>query len=305
MSSSDEHAESVPESHPTIHHVQAKAAKVAERAKSTGVARLYGRLTAVDFMNSAFIFSVLVVVCLFPALVIIADLTGKSVQKAVITRLGLNAQAAKDVDGLIGSGHGALASLTVIGVVFLVLCIVGIAATLQGWYEKVFDQQPTEGLLKPYAIRIGWFAVLVAYLWLEVLIGQQTGPAGGRVLTFLCEFVVSVLFWWWSVHVLLSGRIGWRRLFPTGLATAICLTGLSVFSALLFSNSIISDEKSYGSIGVMMVLLSYCIGLGVVIHIGAVFGRMWDERHSPVAEMSSPGASEPIPARPGPSTIER
>jgi membrane protein len=93
-----------------------------------------------------------------------------------------------------------------------------------------------------------------------------------------------VLFWWWSVHLLLFGRLGWRQLFPTGLVTAICLTGLSVFSALLFSSSIVSDENSYGPVGVMMVLLSYCIGLGVVIHIGAVFGRMWDERHTPVQE---------------------
>jgi hypothetical protein len=28
----------------------------------------------------------------------------------------------------------------------------------------------------------------------------------------------------------------------------------------------------------MMVLLSYLIGLGVCIHLGAVAGRMWNER---------------------------
>jgi membrane protein len=286
MLPSNEHIEIVAQSRSTGSRVQARAAKVAERAKGSGVARLYGRLSAVDFMNSAFIFSVLVVVCLFPALVIVADLTGRSVQHAVITRMGLNAQAAKDVEGLIGNGHGALASLTVIGVAFLVLCVVGIAATLQGWYEKVFDLPPPGDWKKAFVTRIAWFVVLVAYLWVEVLIGMQTGPAGGRVLTFFCEFAVSVLFWWWSVHLLLFGRMGWRRLFPTGLVTAICLTGLSVFSALLFSSSIISDENSYGPVGVMMVLLSYCIGLGVVIHIGAVFGRMWDEKHTPGAEVT-------------------
>jgi len=264
--------------------VQGKAAKIAQRAKASAPARIYTRLNAVDFMNSAFQFSVLVVVCLFPVLVIFADVTGKSVQSAVVTRMGLNAQAAKDVEGLIGSGKGALTSLTIVGAAFLVLCAIGIASTLQGWYQKVFDVPPPDGWKRPLINRVAWFIGLLAYLTVEVIIGQHTGPAGGRVLIFACEFVVSVFFWWWSVHVLLFGRMGWRELFPTGLATAFCLTGLSVFSALLFSSSIISDEASYGPIGVMMVLLSYCIGLGVVIHIGAVVGRMWNERHAGVEQ---------------------
>ena len=219
---------SAPASTTSERGVKAKATKVVQRAKGSAPIRIYSRLSAVDFMNSAFIFSVLVLVCLFPVLVIVADLTGKSIQKAVVTRLGLNAQAAKDVTNLIGNGHGALASLTVIGAAFLILCMVGIAATLQAWYEKVFDFQPPDNGWKGYVVRIAWFITLVGYLWVEVLIGLQTGPAGGRVLTFFCEFAVAVLFWWWTVHTLLFGRLGWRELFPTGLVTAICLTGLSV-----------------------------------------------------------------------------
>jgi membrane protein len=53
------------------------------------------------------------------------------------------------------------------------------------------------------------------------------------------------------------------------------VTGLGVFSNLLFSEQIVSSDADYGSIGVVMVLLSYLIGLGVCIHLGAVAGRMW------------------------------
>jgi membrane protein len=70
-----------------------------------------------------------------------------------------------------------------------------------------------------------------------------------------------------------------------GLATAVCVTGLGVFSGLLLSQQIASSHSDYGPIGVVMVLLSYLIGLGVCIHLGAVAGRMWDERHpEPAAE---------------------
>jgi membrane protein len=71
----------------------------------------------------------------------------------------------------------------------------------------------------------------------------------------------------------------WRPLLPAAVATAVCVTGLGVFSALLFSSQIVSSDKDYGSIGVVMVLLSYLIGFGVCLHLGAVLGRLWNERH--------------------------
>jgi membrane protein len=53
-----------------------------------------------------------------------------------------------------------------------------------------------------------------------------------------------------------------------------------VFSALFFSKTIISNAHTYGPIGVVMVLVTYFIAVGVVVHLGAVFGRMWNERHT-------------------------
>jgi hypothetical protein len=60
-----------------------------------------------------------------------------------------------------------------------------------------------------------------------------------------------------------------------------------VFSALLFSGSITSGVSSYGPIGVVSALMSYLIGLGVCVHLGAVFGRMWNDRHDAQRELST------------------
>ena len=57
--------------------------------------------------------------------------------------------------------------------------------------------------------------------------------------------------------------------------------GLAVFSLLLFSGSVTSGEKSYGPIGVVLVLLYYLIGAGVCLLLGAAFGRTWNESHQP------------------------
>jgi membrane protein len=182
----------------------------------------------------------------------------------------------------------------VLGVAWLVLSAIGIASTLQAWYQKVYDQPPSQDWLRQLINRIIWVAAFLANIAVQVLVGMQVGPAGHHVLIFACEFVISVLFWWFTVHILLLGKVSWRALFPAGLATALCYTGLGVFSSIFFSKSIISDEKSYGPVGAVIVLLSYMIAFAVVVHIGAVLGRMWTERHSAAQVAQPPQKIEPI-----------
>jgi membrane protein len=123
------------------------------------------------------------------------------------------------------------------------------------------------------------------------LLGRELSPVGTRVPVYAVFFAVAVAFWWWTQHVLLLGRVGWGQLFPGALATGVCVTGLGVFSAFLFSGQIVSGQVDYGSIGVVTVLLSYLIGLGVCIHLGVVAGHVWNERHTPVPQpQEQPGA---------------
>jgi len=264
-----------------------KGAATVDRVKTGSVGTFWSRLNAIDFMNSALMFAGLFLLCFFPFLAVVDAATGRNTQRTITDRMGLNTQAAHDVDAVISAGHQTVSTLSVLSAIVLVLFAIGIPGTLQAWYQKVYDQPPLHGGLRQLARKLVWVAGFLAYLWLEALVGQQTGPVGGHVLIFVCEFAVSVLFWWWTVHFLLFGRIGWRALFPTALATGFCLTGLAVFSLLLFSGSIISGENSYGPIGVVMVMLYYLIGAGVCLLLGAVFGQMWSERHEPSPTLRS------------------
>jgi len=273
-----------------------KGAAAAARVRTGPVGTFWSRLGAVDFMNSALMFAGLFLVCFFPFLAVVDAATGRNTQQTITDRLGLNPQASKDVDALISAGHQTVSALSVLGAIVLVLFAIGIPGVLQAWYEKVYHQQAPYGGLRQFTRKLIWLAAFLAYIWLEALTGQQTGPAGGRLLTFVCEFAIAVLFWWWTVRFLLDGRISWRALFPAALATGFCLTGLAVFSLLLFSGSITSGETSYGPIGVVLVLLYYLIGAGVCLLLGAVFGQMWNERHQPPgsthshSETSAPAA---------------
>jgi membrane protein len=274
-----------------------KGAATAGRIKTGSVGTFWSRLNAVEFMNSAVMFAGLFLVCFFPFLAVVDAATGRNTGRTITARLGLDPQAAKDVDALISAGHQTVSALSVLGAIVLVLFAIGIPGVLQAWYEKVYGQSARYGGLRQFTRKLIWVAVFLAYIWVEALVGQQTGPAGGRLLTFVCEFALAVLFWWGTMRFLLDGRIGWRALLPAALATGFCLTGLAVFSLLLFSGSITSGETSYGPIGVVLVLLYYLIGAGVCLLLGAVFGQMWNESHQPPGSTRSDSETNATPAK--------
>jgi len=110
---------------------------------------------------------------------------------------------------------------------------------------------------------------------------DQLKDVGARIPIYVITFVIAVVFYTWTLHVLLMGRVRWSELLAGGLATAVCITGLAVFSSLLFSGQIVSSDNDYGPIGVVMILLSWLIGIGVCVHLGAVAGRAWNERGAP------------------------
>ena len=231
----------------TLHE---KRGSVAQRLKTGQAAQLYARLNAVDFMNSA-----------FPVFRLDVDVFVPGPGGDYRAHRRRYSEGDRQPDGprscsdersgqvhVVGPHH-ALASLGVLTAVFLALSAISIASTLQAWYPRINNLPKLNDWKRQTVYRLVWFAGFVLQIWLLAWVGLRTGPAGGKVLIFLCRFAISTVFWWWSMYLLLQRRIPWRSLLPSGLATAFCLTGLGVFSALLFSGSVVSDQKSYGSVG--------------------------------------------------------
>jgi membrane protein len=256
-----------------------RATATAGRVKASAAGTFWTRLSAVDFLSSSLTLAALTLMCLLPFLIALTAAAGRDARRGLITLMGLNHHAAAAVDELISSGQTAVTTLSVFSGAWLVLGAFGISATLQGWYRRVYDQPASERTAKLVAYQAVWLAGYVADLTVQALIGRQVGPLGGHVLIFVPEFVLAVIFWTCSPYLQLLGKVGWRALLPGGVATGLCLAGLSVFSAGLLSSSIISGDENYGPVGVVTALLVFFIGFGVCIHLGAVFGRMWNERY--------------------------
>jgi membrane protein len=256
---------------------------VAERVKASTAGNVWSRLNAIDFMNSSMVFSALAVLCLFPFLFIVAAKIGGDARPALIRRMGLDHNAARSIDSLMSPGTHAATTLDIVGAVWILLGAIGIASTLQVWYQKVYDQPADGRKMRHLIAQLVWVTGLVIYLAGQDFFNRGVTQVGVRVLVYAVFFVVAVAFYWWTQHILLLGRTRWGELFPGAVATGVCVTGLSVFSAWLFSGQIVSSDRDYGSIGVVTVLMSYLIGYGVCLHIGAVAGRVWGERRQPAS----------------------
>ena len=248
-----------------------------ERFEHSAAGTYWSELSAADFMNSSFAFAALAVLSAFPFLAVTSTAIGGDLRTAIVARMGLNIEAQHDVNRLIASGNQAVATLTWVSAIVLVLGGIGMASTLQTWYHRIFERTRPKGLLRHLAYQAAGVMAFTAYITFEVWLFNRVRPTGGRGVIFLLTFVLAVLFWWFSAYMLLFRQVPMRRLFAAGVATGFCITGLGVVSAFVFSGQITDGQKSYGPAGVVIALISFLVGFGVCLHAGAVFGRMWND----------------------------
>jgi membrane protein len=246
--------------------------------EATAAGKYWAHLSTADFMNSSFAFAALAVLSAFPFLAVSSSMIGGDVRKTIVARMGLNIQATHDVNALISTGNQAVATLTWISAIVLVLGGIGMASTLSAWYHRIYERTMPKGVLRHLVYHTAGVIGFTVYITVEVWLFDKARPVGGRGLIFLLTFVFATLFWWWSAYMLLYRQVPLRRLFPAGVATGACITGLGVVSSFVFSGQVISGQQSYGPAGVVITLITFLVGFGVCLHAGAVFGRMWEEQ---------------------------
>jgi membrane protein len=249
----------------------------AEAVEQGAAGQFWHELSAADFMNSSFAFAALAVLTAFPFLAVTSAAIGGDIRKTIVARMGLDIKATRAVDSMMSTGNQAVATLTWVSAIILVLGAVGMASTLQTWYHRIYERTPPKGLLRHYAYQLAGVVAFMLYISFEVWLFHKIRHVGGQGLIFVLTFVLAVLFWWSAAYMLLYRQVPLRKMLPAGVATGFCITGLGVVSYLVFSGEITSGERSYGPVGVVLAVISFLVGYGVCLHIGAVFGRMWND----------------------------
>ena len=162
-----------------------------ERFETSAAGRYWSHLSTADFMNSSFAFAALAVLSAFPFLAVSSSVLGGDIRKAIVARMDLNVQATHDVNALIATGNQAVATLTWVSAIVLVLGGIGMASTLQTWYHRIYDQTPPKGLLRHIAYQLAGVVAFTLYISFEVWLFDKVRPWGGSVLIFVLTFVVA------------------------------------------------------------------------------------------------------------------
>jgi membrane protein len=235
------------------------------------------------------------VLCTAPLLVAASAVIRRVSQRdvgALLSRyLGLTGAAAKDVAALFAGSSSVGRTDLIVGVALAAFFGTGVAATQQRGFEMIWSLHRAG--LRSTVRQLIWVVGLMAYLFVVLGVGRGAHHLHNRahqrlLVRSVTQFMFSLLFYWWSQHLLLSGRVRWRRLLPGAACMAAGTTILVALSGLILPSQITEQVNDYGLIGAAFVLSVWLIVLSGVIFIGALLGAVIDERRQRPAETGAP-----------------
>ncbi|MDQ6874205.1 MAG: YihY/virulence factor BrkB family protein [Actinomycetota bacterium] len=232
--------------------------------------------------------------CTAPLLVALSALSrragGHELGGLLSRYLGLSPAATHDVSALFGKSARVSVVDLVIGLILAVLFTAGVAAAQQRGFELIWGH--TIAGLTARLRQLAWVGGLLVYLFVVFYAGRAGHRVGrrmhaGRPGGPAVQLIVSFLFFWWSQHLLLGGRVPWRRLLPGAAFMAIGMSLLVSFSGLVMSGQIVQQVDDYGLIGATFVLAVWLVVLSELLLGGALLGAVFSERrHSRRAELT-------------------
>jgi len=236
---------------------------------------VWDRLSSVDFMNQALLLAAVMLLWLFPNLIFLAAVTGRDFAQSVSEHMGLNAQATQSVEGLFkASSSSTVASVGAI--VWLVFAVLATVAVIQSLWHTIWGLEK-RGYWSETWSQLLWgigalgISAAVSYIQLEV---NKVHP----FLAALISVAALSVFFWLGMHLLLGRRIPLGDLIIPAVVTALFFLGLGAFSAAFLSDAVISNDKEYGPIGVIFIIMTWLLAVGVVFILGPVVGVAIQER---------------------------
>jgi membrane protein len=262
--------------------LRASTGRLWHRLEATIPGQFLRRAIALNLPTHSLALATQQILCTGPLLVAFSAVkrhsTDGSVGSVLASYLGLSSHATQDLDALFNSSGTLGAGDRALGLALALAFATSIAVTQQRWYEMVWSQ-PRAPVLRSSARQVLWVVGLCAYLVIVLYAGRAGHRVGrrvhaGRPAGPVVQFVVSFLFFWWSQHLLLGGRVAWRRILPSALSMAVGITVMVALSGLVMSGEIVTEVSDYGLVGSTFVLSVWLVLLSGVLFGGALLGQI-------------------------------
>ena len=258
------------------------------RLEGTWLGDLFAQLKRLEIVEWTTIFGAELLWSVLPLLILLSVLADTRIEDDLSRHIGLNDRGAHIFESTFRNSPSHAFVPIATGLIIAFAGTVAVVRSIQVLYERAFDQEHRGRRDVPRLVI--WVVVLIAVLVAQALIARPLRDAVGPVVQGFVRFAEATLFFWWTTHFLLAGRVRWRALLPPAVATALLWLGLALFSSLYFSSVIISDRKQFGTIGIVFTLLTWFILIGFVLLLGAACGAVWQQRSGRDAPSSIPDA---------------
>jgi len=270
---------------PSRLQVRAVAGAARGRFQGSSAQIFLQQLGALDFIEAITLFGAALLISVLPFVILLSSLANHRIDTDLSRHIGLNRQGALIVSQLFRSSPAHSAAAVATALIFAAAGTMAVASSLQVIYERVFGQSHRGW--KDVLRFATWAGVLFGFLVVDSIISDHVHPVAGPAGQGLVTYIGVTVFFWWTMHFLLAGRVSWRRLWRPAVLTALLWIGLELFSSVYFSSSIIDDSRLYGTIGVVFSLMVWFIAIGAVVVLGAAAGATWDQRKAHSAEAKS------------------
>ncbi|MFJ7152442.1 YhjD/YihY/BrkB family envelope integrity protein [Streptomyces sp. NPDC100445] len=264
-----------------VQRLVARAKSAHRRAESRlpVLTHLVDRLVSVNIFDSATRLAAQCFLTAVPLLFVVAAYAPPAVRRQLIDSVravfGLSESVSSELKHALHPTTNNLQQATgIIGGLMVLLSATAVSRALQRLCKRAWEIPRAGTRVAPWR----WPAWLV--LWLGVLILQgpvRNGFGAGAWLGTPLVLLTQAGLWWWTQHLLLGGRVGWRPLLPGAVITAGVLTALTVTANLYMPHALDRALSEYGPVGSVFVLLSWlivvCVAVAVSISVGAVLAQ--------------------------------
>ncbi|MGN6680306.1 MAG: hypothetical protein ACTHKL_21295, partial [Streptosporangiaceae bacterium] len=187
---------------------------------------LVRRFQAADVINQGLLVAAVLLLCFVPFLLILQSVSGRTDASGFITRFGLSGEAAHAVRQALTSPTAPSTAVSGLTWVFFVLFGIAAAGAIQELYERVFDVKGRG--VRDTPRRVIWLAAALGLSFVGAWTQPWLDGVGGLGLVAIAALPSAIAFWWFSMWLLLGGKLRWRELFPSALATGICWLGMVI-----------------------------------------------------------------------------
>ncbi|MFD9985455.1 ribonuclease BN [Streptomyces massasporeus] len=250
------------------------AARIAAGLRSGSMARLVSRLSRLNIVEGAVRLAAQAFLTALPLLMTVAafapdwmqDLLADSL-RAVLGMRGDTLDELRRVFSATGTTRntaGAVSALVTL------LSATAFSRALQAVFERCWHlpRAPLRAAV--------WRWLLWLVVWLVCLLFQapvRDAFGAGAVPGVVLSVLSATLLWWWSQHLLLGGRIGWRSLLPGALVAGSGTVLLSLAARVLIPTAMERSLDEFGPLGPVFTFLSWLIAVFLVAVSGLALGE--------------------------------